>query len=173
MIKDESRWNVMIEDESRWNIINIPKNYKKNVSVEIEQGYLDCNIGDDLRVRKETDSCNNVEYFLTSKRYINELQREESNKELTKNEFEKLWKQTEQARIKKTRFMIPFKGFLIELNIYSGALNGLVVAEVEFNPIRLRERFVPPIWFGRDVTQDREYENRCLACNGLPRNGSI
>jgi CYTH domain-containing protein len=52
--------------------------------------------------------------------------------------------------------------------VYSGALTGLMVAEVEFPSEEAARAFVPPAWFGREVTNDSRYKNRRLATEGLP-----
>jgi CYTH domain-containing protein len=56
----------------------------------------------------------------------------------------------------------------IEVDVYSGALEGLVVAEVEFDDPWGAESYVPPYWFGREVTADSAYKNRSLALHGRP-----
>ncbi len=56
----------------------------------------------------------------------------------------------------------------IEVDVYSGALEGLVVAEVEFDDPWGAESFIPPYWFGREVTAESAYKNRSLALHGRP-----
>jgi adenylate cyclase len=71
-------------------------------------------------------------------------------------------------RVEKTRYEIPYGAHLIELDVYSGALEGLVVAEVEFGSEEESARFDPPDWFGSEVTDDVRYSNRSLAVHGRP-----
>ena len=56
----------------------------------------------------------------------------------------------------------------IELDVYTGALEGLRVAEVEFPDDAAADAFEPPAWFGREVTDDARYKNRALARDGAP-----
>ena len=60
---------------------------------------------------------------------------------------------------------------MIELDVYEGALSGLMVAEVEFDDPWGAEAFIAPYWFGREVTEDPAYRNQRLAvagCGGRP-----
>jgi CYTH domain-containing protein len=41
---------------------------------------------------------------------------------------------------------------------------------VEFGDEIQAKAFVPPQWFGADVTEDGRYKNKSLAENGLPEN---
>jgi CYTH domain-containing protein len=50
-----------------------------------------------------------------------------------------------------------------ELDVYSGPLTGLSVVEVEFPSVAIMNSFIPPAWFGRDVTQDKFISNSFLA----------
>jgi adenylate cyclase len=54
------------------------------------------------------------------------------------------------------------RGLVIELDVYGGALPGLVVAEVEFDSEQASESFVPPPWLGREVTEDAGYKDEAL-----------
>lgn len=71
--------------------------------------------------------------------------------------------------IRKTRYLMPYRGATIELDVYGGKLRGLVVAEVEFPDEEAARAFVPPGWFGRELTEVKGYSNRSLAMRGLPR----
>ena len=42
-------------------------------------------------------------------------------------------------------------------------LEGLLIVEVEFNSKELANSFVPPIWFGKEVTMDLKYKNETLS----------
>ena len=57
---------------------------------------------------------------------------------------------------------------MIELDVFSGAHDGLVLAEVEFESTEALEAFEPPEWFGPEVTDDGRYTNAGLALDGLP-----
>ena len=66
--------------------------------------------------------------------------------------------------IQKTRYKIPFlEKYTIELDIFDGELTPLTLAEVEFESVDEANAFVPPEWFGEDVTYSTEYHNSTLS----------
>ncbi|MDE1157674.1 MAG: CYTH domain-containing protein [Neorhizobium sp.] len=67
--------------------------------------------------------------------------------------------------LEKTRFNIPYQGYVWEVDVYAGRYEGLVVAEVELED----EKAMPalPDWIGREVTGDRRYSNVVMAANDL------
>jgi CYTH domain-containing protein len=79
-----------------------------------------------------------------------------------------LWELTEGRRLEKTRRRMRLEGGEAEVDEYTGDLQGLVVAEVEFPDEESARAFQAPAWFGRELTGDRAYANRSLACDGLP-----
>lgn len=56
---------------------------------------------------------------------------------------------------------------MIELDIFRGALDGIILAEVEFASIEEAESFLPPEWFGEDVTYDGRYHNSAMSRGSL------
>jgi len=89
--------------------------------------------------------------------------RGEEEVEISKMIFQAIWSLTESARISKTRYRIRFSGRTIELDVYHGPHRGLITAEVEFDSPREGNRFVPPRWFGREITGNNRYANQTLA----------
>lgn len=55
------------------------------------------------------------------------------------------------------------KQYTIELDIFHGALEGLIYAEVEFPSVEEATAFRPPSWFLREVTEDGAYTNAALS----------
>jgi adenylate cyclase len=92
--------------------------------------------------------------------------------ELSQDQFNTLWPGTEGRRIEKTRYQIDYEGQKIELNVFRGGLEGLVLAEVEFAPREKSEEFKPPDWLGEEVAEDARYKNQSLAQRGAP-NGEV
>ena len=83
--------------------------------------------------------------------------------------FERLWPLTEGRRIEKTRYEIALDGGpTVELDVYGGALAGLVVAEAEFASEEDADAFEGPEWLGREVTDDPRFKNQRLAMEGAP-----
>ena len=83
--------------------------------------------------------------------------------ELTPAQFDALWPATEGKRLEKTRYDIPLGNRVVEIDVYGGRHNGLVVAEVEFDDEESAKNFQPPDWLGDDVTGDPRYSNQLLA----------
>ncbi len=130
---------------------------------EIVQGYIAATEDDlEVRLRRSGDS-----FFHTIKRGTGQV-RDEFETDLSKQQFDALWPATEGKRLEKSRFELPHDGRIIELDVYHGNLEGLVVAEVEFDSEEASKKFVVPDWFGREVTFNSDYKNKNLALHGIP-----
>jgi adenylate cyclase len=129
---------------------------------EIEQGYLAIGAEGEVRLRRRGER-----RILTVKRGEG-LARSEAEIELDQDQFDALWPLTEGRRLKKRRHLVPHADYEIELDIYDGELEGLIVAEIEFTSEQQARRFDPPEWLGDEVTGDRAYLNETLAVNGHP-----
>lgn len=68
--------------------------------------------------------------------------------------------------IEKTRHHVRHRGHLYEVDVFGGALAGLVIAELE-TPEDVPDEMLPP-WLGREVTGEPHYYNASLALGGLP-----
>ena len=123
----------------------------------IEQAYL-C---DDPVVRIRRDG---ERYYLTYKgRGL--LAREEANLPLNEASYRHLLSKADGIVLTKKRYCIPLEGtsLAIELDVFAGAYEGLMLAEVEFPTEEEALAFTPPAWFGQDVTFTGEYQNSRLA----------
>ncbi|WP_250278051.1 CYTH domain-containing protein [[Clostridium] colinum] len=122
----------------------------------IKQGYICTNPV--LRIRQK-----NEKYIFTFKGK-GDIQREEIEQEITKEEFENLWQKIQGQPIIKTRYIIPIDNNLkAELDIYDGNLKGFKNVEVEFDSIDEANNFIPPDWFGEDITKNEKYTNAYLS----------
>ena len=130
----------------------MPDNLDNNNCRYIEQGYLSTKPV--VRVRRDND-----DYYLTYKG-SGMMAREEYNLPLTKDSYEHLIKKADGNIITKKRYEIPDgNGYTIELDIFEGAFNGTVIAEVEFNTIVEADNYIMPEFFTEDVTNNPEYHN--------------
>ncbi|HEX8280578.1 MAG TPA: hypothetical protein VF551_04315, partial [Chthoniobacterales bacterium] len=84
--------------------------------------------------------------------------------ELTPEQFDVLWPATEGRRLEKTRYDIPLGDCVVEIDIYRGRHEGMIVAEVEFSDEHAARAFQPPNWLGEDVSGQARYSNVRLAC---------
>lgn len=71
--------------------------------------------------------------------------------------------------VEKVRFERVHHGVVWEVDEFSGANAGLVLAEVELE--RADQRVELPPWVGRDVTDDPRYANSSLALRPIPDSG--
>lgn len=139
-----------MEIEKKFLIKELP-NLSLYEKKHLTQGYL-C-VNPVVRVREEGDK-----YFLTYKGK-GLMAREEANLPLTKESFEHLIKKADGKIIMKTRYLIPFDPYTIELDVFEGAHAPLIMAEVEFPSIEEANAFIPPAWFGEEVTNNKAYHN--------------
>ena len=90
--------------------------------------------------------------------------REEYNLPLNKDAYEHLKEKIDGNLISKKRFLIPIDDKLtIELDVFHAPFEYLRLAEVEFPSEEAANNFVPPAWFGKDVTMDGRYHNSYLS----------
>lgn len=149
-----------MEIERKYLIHSLPEHLEQYESKQIEQGYLCTNPV--VRIRRSNEN-----YILT---YKGEglMVREEYNLPLTKEGYEHMREKVDGILITKTRYLIPLTDVLtIELDVFSGELEGLLLAEVEFKTEEEANRFIPPEWFGEDVTFSTKYHNSTLSQSGL------
>ena len=137
---------------------------ERSPATRIQQGYIAiASDGTEVRVRRRDGRC-----VLTVKGGSG-LSRTEEEIEIDAERFARLWPLTEGRRLEKTLHLIPAGADLvIELDVYSGALTGLLVAEVEFGSEEAAGTFEPPAWFGTEVTDDARFKNQQLASVGAP-----
>ncbi len=129
---------------------------------EIEQGYLILEDETELRIRKRSGRCT-----MTLKQGSG-LERREQEQDIDGTLFFMLWPLTAGRRIEKTRYLIHQQEFCLELDIFTGALEPLVLLEVEFDTIADSRHFSPPVFVLCEVTHDRAYSNAMLATIGRP-----
>ena len=135
---------------------NLPQNLETYPFHRIEQGYL-CT-APVVRIRKQDE-----DYFLTYKSK-GLMTREEYNLPLTREAYEHLRNKADGIVLSKTRYLIPEKnGLTIELDVFHGVYEGLLLAEVEFSSEEEANAYLPPDWFGEDVTYSSKYHNSTLS----------
>lgn len=124
---------------------------------EIVQGYLRSHAGcKGIRVRVASDN----KGFLTLKGPRQGMVCEEDETEIPVAMAKALLCSAE-ALIEKTRHYIPQDDVTWEVDVFSGPLLGLVIAEVELPSVD--HKIVLPPWLGREVTGRKKYSNRKLA----------
>ena len=113
-----------------------------------------------MRIRQKDSS-----YVLTKKSRTNEADASthiEENVVLTKEEFEAL-NAGNGKTVAKIRYEIPLGSQVAEIDVFTGALEGLVLVDVEFSSSEARDAFVKPDFCGTDVTQEEFVAGGMLA----------
>jgi CYTH domain-containing protein len=99
------------------------------------------------------------------------LARTEVEFAISREQADALWPHTAGRRIDKRRHRVPLDGtgpLVAEVDLYAGPLDGLATVEVEFPDRETAESFVPPDWFGEELTGDHRWSNAALARAGRP-----
>lgn len=129
---------------------------------EILQGYLEDGLGTRLR-----DECNDegVHTYWKTRKSGEGISREEPEEQLSKETFDLLWEGL-SCKLTKTRYFVPWNNVVAEVNIYHGDLAGYIQIEVEFKTHEEAVAFIPPDWFGLEVTDDFRHGNYALTKYG-------
>ncbi len=145
-----------MEIERKFLVKSLPGNLDSYPFRQIEQGYL-CT-DPVVRIRRQDN-----EYYLTYKSQ-GLMVREEYNLPLAKEGYKHLLPKIDGILIAKRRYLIPMdSGLTIELDVFEGELAPLILAEVEFHTEEEAQHFLPPDWFGEDVTYSTDYHNSILS----------
>ena len=153
---------MAVEIERKFLVTSSPSWLGDSDSAEIAQGYVALDGETEVRIRRHGEA-----HSLTIKSGAG-LVRTEVELDLDAAGFEQLWPLTEGRRVVKRRHLVPSGRLHFEVDVYSGDLAGLAVAEVEFASVAAAEAFDPPGWLGLEVTADPSYKNRALAEHGNP-----
>ena len=145
-----------MEIERKYLLHQQPDHLEQYPFHKIEQGYL-CT-APVVRIRRQDQ-----EYYLTYKG-SGLMIREEYNLPLTEEAYLHLREKADGILLSKTRYLLPLTdGLTAELDIFDAPYEGLWLVEVEFPNQESAEKFVPPKWFGEDVTFSSRYHNSTLS----------
>lgn len=146
-----------MEIERKFHVRELPPELLSHPKAAIAQGYMAIEEqGAEVRLRNMAGTC-----YLTIKSKGN-LARKEAEIVLSQEQFELLWPFTEGRRVIKDRYLIPYRDFQIELDVFKDKLEGLIVAEVEFPSLEAAEAFEKTAWMGTDLTNNPKLKNRVL-----------
>ena len=152
----------MIEIERKY-LVN-SDDFKDSFSAkhEIAQGYLSSVAERTVRVRIKGEKG-----FITIKGIGNETgaSRFEWEKEIPVDEAKELLKLCEKGVIEKTRYDVNYENHLIEIDVFHGENDGLIIAEIELEDET--ETVQKPNWLGEEVTNDKRYYNSYISNNSF------
>jgi adenylate cyclase len=148
----------MIEIERKFLVTSmdfISESFKQH---SIAQGYLNSNPERTVRIRIKGEKG-----FITIKGAGNEsgLSRMEWEKEIPFEEAQSLLQLCEKGAIEKTRYEVKSGHHIIEIDVFHGDNDGLIMAEVELE--NENEAIEIPNWLGKEVTGDKRYYNSYLS----------
>jgi adenylate cyclase len=153
-----SKANPHREIERKFLLKQLPTGLTSYPRHEIEQGYLAIE-NDTVQVRLRKSGETRSLTFKRGKRNA----REEREIQLSAEQFEALWPGTAGRRLSKIRYDVPWRESTVEVDIYTGRHEGMIVAEVEFPDEESCADFIAPDWFGADVTDEARYSNVRMA----------
>lgn len=148
----------MLEIERKFSIKSTTFLANIKESYQITQGYLNSDKNRTVRIRMKGSKG-----FITIKGLSSEngLSRFEWEKEISIEDAKALLLLCEDFIIDKTRYLIPFKDVVFEVDVFQGVNKGLVIAEVELTSEE--QNFEKPEWLGEELTGDKRYYNAYLS----------
>lgn len=131
--------------------------------IEIIQTYLNCDDGEEVRVRQR--GCNgNYIYYQTIKRKVSDIKRVEIERRLSQSEYLELLMEADTTRtqIRKTRYCLTYENQYFEIDVYP-FWHDQAIAEIELSDESAVIRFPKQIEVIREVTNDDSYKNAALS----------
>ena len=120
------------------------------------QGYLTLDPDRTVRVRLAGEDA-----WITVKGRTEGITRAEFEYEIPAGDARDLLGMCLPSVIDKTRYRVEFGGHVWEIDVFHGANDGLVLAEVELDDASVSPELPP--WVGAEVSDDARYYNACLA----------
>ena len=130
---------------------------------EIVQTYLLAREGETARVRRRGKG-DRVCYTHTLKRHITDIRRVELEREVDREEYERLLSEADPERnpIRKTRWCLPYRSQMFEIDVFP-FWSDRALMEIELEDEDQPVEFPPGIRVLREVTEDGRYTNSALS----------
>ncbi len=145
-----------IEIEKKYKVKKLPENIEEYEHITIEQSYFNKG-GAPIRIRKFISS--DEIKCLISKKFKSDdesIKNIEYNIDITEELYDKFVEAREGKIIKKTRYKIPLQeGLYVDLDVFHGFLEGVCIAEIEYESIEQAESYKIPEWI-EEVNFDKE-----------------
>ena len=92
------------------------------------------------------------------------MARQEFELPLTAKEYNELLAKADGNIITKRRYVHPItESLILELDIFEGIFEGLIIAEIEFPDEESAKKYTPPAFLGEEVTFDSRFHNSNLS----------
>lgn len=142
---------MALEIERKFLVVNDRWREHVTAKLDIRDGLLSRDGDKKLRVR-----CTGDRATLAVKSRAEGMRREEFEYEIPVADAEAMLRLCGEMVIQKTRHIVPWLGHTWEVDVYHGALEGIVIAEIELaSETSVFER---PSWAGAEVTSDPRYK---------------
>jgi len=137
-------------DHKKWEQVEKP------IGISYRQGYMLRDSKQTIRVR-----VSDKKGYLNFKSKVSSLSRKEYEYEIPLDDGLEILKAFTTNGTEKMRYLVPFKGKIWEVDVFSGDNAGLIVAELELKSET--EEFEKPDWVTMEVTYDGRYTNASLS----------
>lgn len=135
------------ERERVFLVKQLPSDIDQYVPTPVSVGdFFDSNSSDALKIRQKGNN-----YHLIKKETNSAHERVEHVINIKEGEFNALSKCTVQFH-RKNRYFYPYDKYTCEIDYYLDRLDGYVRVEVEFDNTEDMLNFIPPAWFGDEIT---------------------
>lgn len=148
---------MAIEIERKFLVLGEDRRSEASQTVHIRQGYLGQNGKSSVRVRIKGDN----KACITIKSTEPGASRYEFEYVIPVPDAEELLNLCEGEIVDKLRHNVPHDEVTWEVDVFLGANQGLVVAEVELDHVN--QKFDKPAWIGEEVTGDQRFYNAELS----------
>lgn len=149
-----------MEIERKFLLNKIPENLDNYTRLDLEQAYISTEPV--IRVRKKATK-ENARYILTVKS-TGLMSRQEFELDIEKSSYDKLLAKADGNIISKSRYLIPLDDNLtLELDIFHGIFDGLIMGEIEFADEETAKKYTPPEFISEEVTFDTRFHNSTMS----------
>ena len=147
------------EIERKFLVHTLPDNVDDYPHTRLRQGYIIADPSATFRIR---DGQSSPRLTLKTGHGVS---RNEVEIRISEAQAEQLWPLAGQMVLSKRRYFIPGNQpeHPMELDVYEGIHEGLMVLEQEFSDLEDAKVWSPPTWVGQDITDDAKYTNAELA----------
>ncbi|MGN0435239.1 MAG: CYTH domain-containing protein [Wujia sp.] len=151
-----------MEIERKYLLKKIPFQLNDYTSYSMEQAYITTHPV--IRVRKKQERKEIAPKYILTIKSGGMMVRQEYEIELDKEGYESVLKKAEGNIIAKDRYIIPLEDNLkLELDIFKGSFEGLIMGEVEFPNEEAANKFTPPDYISEEVTFDERFTNSTMS----------
>lgn len=157
---------MALEIERKFLVVN--DRWREHVTAKLEftDGLLSRDADKKVRVRCFSDRAT-----LTVKSRASGMRREEFEYEIPVADAKAMMRLCGEMVIERTRHLVPWLGHTWEVDVFHGALDGLVIAEIEL--ASEATTFERPSWAGAEVTSDPRYKKINLLTERLAQRAML